>query len=99
MYGLIKTPLLSEKNTDLREKGTYVFKVERKSNKKQIAKAVEQLFEVKVKAVRTLVCRKRLHKSRQRLRVGKNFSKVCYWKKAFVTLAPGHKIRMFEGGG
>lgn len=97
MYNLIKAPLTTEKNTGLQAQSTYVFKVEKKATKKQIAKAVEQLFDVKVMGVRTCIARRRRQRNLQRRRAGENFSKVYYWKKAFVKLSPGHKIRMFEG--
>lgn len=56
---IIKYPLLTEKATGLIEtQNKLVFIVDRKANKKQIAKAVEKLFEVKVDDVRTLIDRK-----------------------------------------
>jgi large subunit ribosomal protein L23 len=91
MFHTIKKPIITEKNSQLAEKGVYVFEVERKSNKNEIKQAVEKLFRVKVISVNTSVCRGRA--TRTRLGVGK----VAYWKKALVKLAPGEKIALFEG--
>ena len=96
MYHIIKEPLTTEKNTQHQAQNIYVFKVAKTATKQQIVKAVEQLFEVKVIDIRTLISRKRQHKGRGR-RTGKNVNKIHYWKKAFVKLSPNSKIRIFEG--
>ncbi len=58
-FKIIKYPLLTEKAVGLIEaENKIVFIVDRKANKKQIAKAVEKLFEVKVEDVKTLIDRK-----------------------------------------
>ncbi len=88
---IIKRPLITEKNTYHAEKNTYVFKVDSKSTKPEIRKAVEVAFGVKVVTVRTAICRDRAR------RTAKNVSKVNYWKKAMVQIAEGQKIKLFEG--
>ncbi len=87
----IKRPLVTEKNSALAEQGVYVFEVDQKSTKPDVKAAVEKFFKVKVVAVRTIQCRKRAKKTR--FAVGA----IQYWKKAFVQLAPGEKISLFEG--
>ena len=62
-----------------------------KADKKQIAKAVEVAFHVKVMEVRTMNCRGREQ------RMGRYVSKVNKFKKALVRLADGQKIKIFEG--
>jgi large subunit ribosomal protein L23 len=58
-FDVIKYPLLTEKAVSLIEtQNKIVFIVDRRANKKQIAKAVEKLFEVKVEDVKTLIDRK-----------------------------------------
>ena len=53
---VLKAPHVSEKATNNAEKSnTIVFKVALDANKVEIANAVEQLFEVKVDSVRTVV--------------------------------------------
>ncbi len=91
MSGVIKRPLITEKNSQLAETGVYVFEVNRQATKEDIKKAVEKSFRVKVKSVRTLVCRGRAR--RTRLGIGP----VQYWKKALVRLNQGEKIALFEG--
>lgn len=49
-------PLMGEKATMLREKGNQLtFIVSRKATKTEVAQAVEQLYSVKVKSVKTLL--------------------------------------------
>ena len=91
MSQLIKRPLLTEKNNTLAVKNAYVFQVDRSTNKTQIKEYVEKYFDVKVRSVRTAICRGRA----RRTRVG--YGRVKYWKKAIVRLAQGETINLFEG--
>lgn len=91
MYQTIKRPIVSEKNSMMAENGVYVFEIDKAASKTEVKNAVEKLFKVKVKSIRTAVCRGRA--SRTRMGVGP----VKYWKKALVKLAPGEKISLFEG--
>jgi len=52
---------------------------------------VEKLFEVKVLKVRTTNC------TGKNKRMGKILGRRSDWKKAYVTLAPGHSVEFFEG--
>ncbi len=90
---VIRTALITEKGTLLQQEGSqYVFAVNPKANKFQIRKAVEELFKVKVVDVRTA------NYLGQVRRVGRTVGRRASWKKAYVTLAPGHKIELFEVG-
>jgi large subunit ribosomal protein L23 len=91
MYNAIKRPLVTEKNSVLAEQGIYVFEVDKKANKTEIKKAVEKYFRVKVKSVKTAVCRGRA--KRTKFGVGQPTT----WKKALVRLNAGEKIGLFEG--
>jgi len=91
MYYSLKRPLITEKNSAMAENGVYVFEVDRAASKDEIKKAVEKYFRVKVKSVRTAVCRGRS----RRTRMGEGQAR--YWKKAMVQLNPGEKIALFEG--
>lgn len=91
MFDVIKRPLLTEKSSAYGEFNTYVFEVDRKADKTQIKTAVEKAFDVKVKDVRTLIYRTRWLKRYAR------FGPPKYKKKAFVKLADGQKISIFEG--
>lgn len=89
-YQVIKTISLSEKGTDLIEDNKYTFVVDRRANKHDIKKAVEYLFERKVKSVN--VMNRRGKPKRSRYGVGKRSD----WKKAIVTLKEGEdRIEVF----
>ncbi|MGL4854594.1 MAG: 50S ribosomal protein L23 [Lentisphaeria bacterium] len=90
-YSIIKTVLVSEKVAELMEnENKYVFKVCTTANKIEIAKAVEELFSVKVEAVNTI----NYAGKRKRLR-GMKMGKRADWKKAIVTLAEGNSIDIY----
>lgn len=91
MKQIIRSPLITEKNTTLAESGVYVFEVDMTATKPDIKKAVETGFSVKVKNIRTAVCRNDMKYNRFGL------SKVRKWKKAYIELAAGQKISLFEG--
>ena len=70
----------------------YTFEVAKDANKIEIAKAVEELFDVKVTKVNTLHVRGQLR------RQGRTQGYTPSWKKAVVTLSPDSKnIEFFEG--
>ncbi len=90
---LIK-PLITEKTETVSEKLTqYTFVVNRKANKIEIKKAVEQMYGVTVDAVNTLVMpgKARVRNTRSGLQKG---IKPAY-KKAIVTLSEGEEIDFF----
>ena len=92
---IIVLPRATEKAYRLiQEKNTYIFDVPLNANKQQIAEAVADQFDVKVSAVKTLVQQgKSVRFSR-----GKNrgTTKRKDTKKAYVTLAKGSSIQVFE---
>jgi len=67
----------------------YAFQVNKGANKFEIKKAIEDLYEVKVDAVRTM---NRLGKQRRR---GRSIGKTASWKKAIVVLDEKYKIDLF----
>lgn len=84
---VLRAPHISEKATRIAdEHGQYVFKVEPDATKPEIKKAVELLFEVKVKAVRTLV---RKGKTK---RTARGLGKRSDMKLAYVSLEAGQDI-------
>ncbi len=91
MKNIIKTPLVTEKNTIHNAAGVYVFEVDQKADKNEIRKAVEKNFSVKVDKIRTAVCRG--HSKQTRF----GMTTAPRWKKAFVKLKDGEKIALFEG--
>ncbi len=87
-------PLYTEKMANLQETlNKYAFKVDRRANKIEIKRAVEDKFEVKVKSVRTM---NMPGKMRQQLtRAGRFYGRRPGWKKAIVTLESDHKLDLF----
>ncbi len=85
-YTIVKYPLITEKSTLLGADNQYVFEVDTKANKVEIAKAVASIFKVEVDKVRTLNV-----KPEQRA-FGSRARKRKLRKKAIVTLKAGHKI-------
>jgi large subunit ribosomal protein L23 len=91
LYDVILSPVITEKATIASENNQVVFKVRKTATKPQIQEAVERLFNVKVKAVNTLI------------RAGKNKrfrgipGKQNDIKKAIVTLEDGHSIDVTTG--
>lgn len=80
-------PHVSEKTTDLADKhNQVVFRVRRDSNKADIRRAVELLFNVTVEQVRVVNCRGKIKK------FGNEYGRRQNWKKAYVTLAEGDDI-------
>ena len=70
----------------------YTFKVASDANKIEIAKAVEELFGVKVAKVNTINMKKKPK------RMGYHFGHTAEWKKAIVTLdASSKEIEFFNG--
>lgn len=90
---LIK-PLVSEKNTALREvvNERVCFIVHPDANKAEISRAVETVFGVKVVKVNVVRA-----KVREYLRQGRRLCHASGYKKAYVTLAKDQKIEYFEG--
>lgn len=88
---VLRRPVVTEKTTMLGATGQYVFEVDTRANKPQIAEAVEQAFDVTVLKVRTMMVRGKVR------RFGRQASRQPSWKKAIVTLAPGEQIQYFEG--
>ena len=84
-------PVVSEKSYALIGEGKYTFRVDDRAHKTQIATAVEEIFGVKVAAVRTSKVRP---KPKRR---GLSAGKTRGWKKAVVQLVPGERIELFEG--
>lgn len=88
---ILVRPIVTEKSTtNLGTDHTYAFEVGLKANKVQIARAVEQFYGVQVATVRTMVVRGKVK------RFGRRTAKRSNWKKAYVTLADGQSINIYE---
>lgn len=91
MYGIISSPVVTEKSTMGSEHGQVTFKVPVKATKPDIKAAVEALFKVKVTKVNTLISKGKT----------KRFKGVKAYrsdeKKAIVTLEEGQTIDVGNG--
>jgi large subunit ribosomal protein L23 len=91
LYDVILSPVITEKATIASEHNQVIFKVAGTASKPQIKEAVEKLFDVKVKAVNTLVRKGKRKAFRGRPGVQSDV------KKAIVTLEEGHRIDVTTG--
>ena len=82
-------PLITERGTDLMEESKFVFVVDKRANKIQIAQAVKEIFNVTVEAVNTMNVK---GKTKRR---GRTVGKTNSYKKAIVKLAEGQTIEFF----
>ncbi len=80
--------LRTEKATTMLSLNKYLFWVDKKANKVEIRKAVEEIYKVKVAGVNTTMQRGKLR------RVRSVQGKSPDWKKAVVTLHKGSKIEV-----
>ena len=91
LFTLINSPIITEQTAQLSENlKQVVFKVDLSSNKREIKKAVEKLFKVKVLKVTTSVIKGKTKRNRF------GIYKKSNYKKAFVSLSEDSDIQ-FEG--
>jgi large subunit ribosomal protein L23 len=91
IYRIILAPVITEKATLGGEHGQVVFKVANDATKPEIKSAIEKIFDVKVKAVNTLLVKGKTKRFKGRLGVRSD------WKKAVVSLEEGHSIDVGAG--
>jgi large subunit ribosomal protein L23 len=92
--GVLKKPIVTEKMTELNEKGKYAFVVDKKSNKVEIKKAVEKMYGVNVVSVNTM-----LTSSKPKTRYTKAqivSGRTPSYKKAIISLAEGEIIDFYS---
>jgi len=90
---VLKKPLVTEKISELNEKGKYGFVVDKTSNKIDIKSAVEKMYGVTVEKVATMryLGKVKSRQTKSRLITGRAPS----YKKAIVTLAEGDVIDFY----
>ena len=89
---IVIKPIITERSMAGLQENKYTFKVAKKANKIEIAKAVEELFGVKVAKVNTMNVLGKVK------RMGRNEGRRPSWKKAIVTLTADSKtIEFFDG--
>ena len=88
---ILLSPVITEKSSMLQETNKYVFKVHLSSNKIEIKRAVEEIFDVVVENVNVMKV-----KGKNKM-YGRNKTLTPSWKKAVVTLKLGDSISLYEG--
>jgi len=94
VYEVLRRPVVTEKTLRQRDlTNQYAFEVDRRANRHQIKEAVETVFpNVTVLDVRVVMMPAKHRRAARRQVV-----RQAIWKKAYVTLAPGQTIQVFEG--
>jgi large subunit ribosomal protein L23 len=91
-FDLIRRPLITEKTNIQKESYNQItFEVDRNSNRVEIKRAIQDIFNVRVASVNTIQIK---GKTKQR---GRITGKRRDWKKAIVKLMPGERIDFFDG--
>ena len=91
LFDKIKSPLVTEKSTNLSEQNKIIFKVDVKANKKNLKKNIEKIFKVNVTKINIIN-----KKSRIKITRGKKI-KIKGFKKAIITLKKGQNIDLTTG--
>jgi large subunit ribosomal protein L23 len=87
IYQVIRRPIITEKGMAVKEtQHTVVFEVAKEATKTEIKEAVQQIFKVKVAAVRTAIYHGKFR------RRGRSEGHRRDWKKAYVKLGPNEKM-------
>ena len=89
---VVIAPEVSEKTYALIDEGVYTFKVHPEATKPEIRHAVESLFNVQVVRVNVLNRKGKRKRNRRTFTYGKRPDT----KRAYVMLAPGESIELFE---
>lgn len=90
-HDIIIKPIITEDSMDRLADNKYTFQVAKDANKIEIAKAIEEIFEVKVAKVNTISV-----KGKEK-RMGRYTGFRPDWKKAIVTLEGEKTIEFFDG--
>jgi large subunit ribosomal protein L23 len=92
LMNVLLAPIVSEKASLAADRNAqYAFRVAPDATKREIGRAVEMLFDVKVDRVQVLNMKGKKKRFAQRL------GKRANWRKAYVRLVSGHEID-FGGG-
>ena len=90
-HDIIIKPIITEDSMDRLADNKYTFRVAKDANKIEIAKAIEEIFDVKVAKVNTISV-----KGKEK-RMGRYTGFRPDWKKAIVTLEGEKTIEFFDG--
>lgn len=84
-FDCILAPVVTEKCNALMQEKKYTFRVHPSAGSIEIAKAVEELFKVKVKKVNVMNYRGKAKRAGRTAKMGRRAD----WKRAVVTLSEG----------
>ncbi len=84
-FDVIIAPVVTEKCNALMQEKKYTFKVNPKAGRIEIARAVEELFKVKVAKVNVMNYSGKAKRAGRTMKMGRRSD----WKRAIVTLAEG----------
>ncbi|RLC49060.1 MAG: 50S ribosomal protein L23 [Candidatus Cloacimonadota bacterium] len=88
---IVINPIITEKGANLKKEGNAnLFKIAINANKIEVKKAIEEMFDVKVKKINIIRQRGKVKK------LGRYTGKRPDWKKAVVFLAKDENIRELE---
>nr|QCI05362.1 ribosomal protein L23 [Compsothamnion thuyoides] len=90
LLNIIKYPIITDKTSEMIEDNIYCFAVAIKANKTIIKKAVEYIFDVKIKNINTL------KQPTKKKRIGKFYGTKTKYKKAIIKLYDEYKINLFN---
>jgi large subunit ribosomal protein L23 len=90
-YDVLLRPVITEDSQKLMELNQYVFEVAKTANKAQIKQAIENIFDVKVTKVNTMIM-----PAKRGMRGRHEYWRSQEWKKAIVTLQDGDTIELFN---
>ncbi|MCK4635486.1 MAG: 50S ribosomal protein L23 [Candidatus Moranbacteria bacterium] len=90
-YGVVISPIVTEKSHSINQEGKYLFRVSSKANKRDIKRAIENMYKVDVDKVNVLT----VSKKKRTIKYDRGYQKA--YKKAIVTLKKGQSIIAFEG--
>ena len=85
VHDIIIKPIISEASMDAAQEKKYTFKVNPKAGRIEIARAVEELFKVKVAKVNVMNYQGKAKRAGRTMKMGRRPD----WKRAIVTLAEG----------
>jgi len=90
IFGIVVRPLVTEKSTHQAEtRNAYAFEVSTDANKAQIKQAIEKIYNVKVREVRTANRKGKPRRTRA------SWGTTRHWKKAVVVLDENDRIDLF----
>jgi len=90
-FRILEQPRVTEKGSFLGNLNQYIFIISLAVNKREVRKAIEELYSVKVIKVNIINVKGKERKS------GRSRGRTRAWKKAIITLRQGDTIKLFEG--